>query len=45
MDAPCHPMVYPLFFELAAVVALLCASRTVAVVLFYPALLSPGIAL
>jgi hypothetical protein len=45
VDAPCHPMVYPLFFELAAVVARLCASRAVAVVVVYPALLSPGIAL
>jgi len=45
VDAPCHPMVYPLFFELAAVVARLCASRTVAVVVFYPALLSLGYAL
>ena len=38
-------MVYPIFFELAAVVARLCASRTVALVVFDPALLSPGIAL
>ncbi|MFZ3081957.1 hypothetical protein [Rhodoferax ferrireducens] len=45
MDAPCHPMVYPLFFELAALVARLCASRALALVVFHPALLSPGIAL
>jgi hypothetical protein len=45
MDAPCHPMVYPLFFELSALVARLCASRALALVVFYPALLSPGIAL